>query len=196
MTYVYAELFTGTADHRQIKPDEELIFAGLDWDIRVRTPAIIAVADSASAEVLSGLSPITDVEGVMAVQSVLAALVTKLRTESDAATAASGWTVKVPGAHAIMTGLCTASWEACEGSSHGLAWRAAKSVLGKDANEMLEASDVSVLGRYAARTVTWRTCGVSAVKDFASFNPATVKPLFAAALACIAESRAAFIKTF
>jgi hypothetical protein len=196
MTYAYAGLFTGVPGHQQIKPDEELAYAGLDWDIRVRTPAIIAVADPASAQVLTRLSPITDLEELVGVQAVIGALVTKLRAASDKATAASGWTVKVPQASAIMTGICEASWAACEGSSHGLAWRAAKGVLGKDASAALVASDVSVLGRYAARTVTWRTHGVPAVTNFATFKPATVKPLFAAALARIAESRAAFIKTF
>jgi hypothetical protein len=196
MTYAYAERFTGTPGHPQIKPDEELAFMGLDWDIRVRTPAIIAVADPASAGVLIRLAPITDIEGVVGVQAVLGALVTKLRAASDAATVASGWTLKTHESRSIMTGFCTASWEACDGSSHGLAWRVAKSVLSKDVTALIEASDVSVLGRYAARTVTWRTHGVPAVRNFTTFKPATVKPLFAAALARIAESRAALIKTF
>jgi hypothetical protein len=196
MSYVYAALFTGASGHRQIKTDVELAYMGLDWDIRVRTPAIIAVADPASAQILTGLGPITDVDKVVKVQSVLGGLVSKLRTASDAATAASGWSIKVSGASSIMTGLCMASWGACEGSLHGHAWRIANSILSKDIVTRIAASDVSVLGRYAARAVTWRAYGAKAVSNFASFEPEAVKPLFAEALARIRESRAAFIKMF
>jgi hypothetical protein len=194
----YARAFTGNANATQTKEDGALVWAGIDWDVRVRTPAVIAVADVASAKILASLPPITGIDSLASVVAALPALIATLRTASDAATIASGWTNRVPNAVAIMTAICEGAWAACEGSHHGLAWRTAKGVLDQDktAAVSIAKADVSVLGRYAARTAAWSTVGANAVKNFAAFSPAAIKPIFTVALAAIAESRAALIRTF
>jgi hypothetical protein len=192
----YARSFTGNANATQTKEDGALVWAGIDWDVRVRTPAVIAVADAASAKILASLPPITGIDSLASVVAALPALIATLRTASDAATIASGWTNRVPNAVAIMTAICEGAWAACEGSHHGLAWRAAKSVSDPTAAVSIAKADVSVLGRYAARTAAWNTVGANAVKNLAAFSPAAIKQIFAAALAAIAESRAALIRTF
>jgi hypothetical protein len=192
----YAGIFTGLAHTPQTKDDAALIWEGIDWDVRVRTPAIVAVADAKSAKALSSLPPITNAESLAAVVAALPRLITTLRTASDAAAAASGWTTQVPNAGKIMSVLCTAAWAACEGSHHGLAWRTAKEVTDKSTALLIAKADVSVLGRFAARTATWTAFGASAVKDINAFDPSVVKPIFAEALKAIAESRDALILNF
>ena len=178
----YASVFTGIPRHPQSRSDLELSYAGLDWDVRFRTATIVAIADTASAKTLSSLPPIKDATSLATVAAVLPKLINTMKEESDAATVGSGWTSKTLQASLIMTTLCSAAWSACNGSCHGLSWRAAKVSID---SKILAVSDVSVLGRYAARTAVWRTAGATAVKDITSFGPASIKPLFATAIAAI-----------
>jgi hypothetical protein len=189
----YASVFTGIPRHPQSRSDLELSYAGLDWDVRFRTATIVAIADTASAKTLSSLPPIKDATSLATVAAVLPNLINTMKVESDAATVGSGWTSKTLQASLIMTTLCSAAWSACNGSCHGLSWRAAKVSID---SKILAVSDVSVLGRYAARTAVWRTAGATAVKDITSFDPASIKPLFATAIAAITESRKVIISTF
>jgi hypothetical protein len=90
----YATLFTRNHKATQTKDDRTLAWAGIDWDVRQRTPAVVAIADAASADVLSSLPPITGPESLNAVASAIAQSTPVLRSRCTQAMTAAGWATK------------------------------------------------------------------------------------------------------
>jgi hypothetical protein len=177
---------------RQTRSDAACAWAAIDWDIRQRSPAIVQLVAPRAAAALAALAPVTDAESLAAACAVVEGLTPDLRAIDRSAQVASGWTANTPHAAEIVQVLCAAAWAACVGGCHGQAWSAARRYVTLPPR----ADAATRLTRLAARARTWQLAGAAAVRDITAFDPESVRPAFADALATIARSRAALVEQF